>query len=344
MENNNLLGAEMVPEQKPKKNKMFKIIGAVIASILAVIVGVVVLQPQIIDYVSCSLKSNAEEQLLCLQDLTVLNAGKKADNIFKNYASELYSKGDYVAVKEFFDAYYSRTPMSKNDVNGVITDETLKEYFVNVNYQYVMDNKDNAGILMHYRDVLGKYDEKYYQEINDYIYSYFVENIAKGTTDAHNYFNQRYQNSQSLDDYKLLLTSLHYEVANYCDLAKTTIDADDTIFASYGFKTFYDFYNVMKENSLDEDILYNQCYDQIRLVGTWKGGGYTFTMERNGDINYNLPWFDYGDYYRLYNHEIVLVKDSDQSTKQLFTIGFVNDQNIIVYCHDDGSIIGLIKK
>lgn len=70
------------------------------------------------------------------------------------------------------------------------------------------------------------------------------------------------------------------------------------------------------------------------LRGTWNGNGYYFTMNDEGSISYNLPWFDYGDYYKISNGEVLLFpKNKENSTKKLFFIEAITPDCIEVFCY-----------
>lgn len=61
-------------------------------------------------------------------------------------------------------------------------------------------------------------------------------------------------------------------------------------------------------------------------------------MDKDGHISYNLPWFDYGDYYTIQDGELVLYPEKDKSaTKTMYTIVALTPNQIQIYCHKDGS-------
>jgi len=85
-------------------------------------------------------------------------------------------------------------------------------------------------------------------------------------------------------------------------------------------------------------LLSNDAMAQEFLRGRWTGGGYYFNMTEEGQINYNLPWFSYGDHYRITNGEVQLYyEDSENKTRSLFYIEASSPTCISVFCYQDGS-------
>ena len=90
------------------------------------------------------------------------------------------------------------------------------------------------------------------------------------------------------------------------------------------------------ENTADV-LLRNQAFAEIFLKGTWKSGNYYFTMEENGSISYNLPWFEHGDYYRTeYGAILLYPEENEDDTKILFQITAKTPNCIEVLCYKDG--------
>ncbi len=81
-------------------------------------------------------------------------------------------------------------------------------------------------------------------------------------------------------------------------------------------------------------ILANDFYAQYFLLGNWKGDSKYFKMDDDGYISYNVPWFNYGDYYRIENGKILFFKkDSPEITKTLFEITIINQNCIQILSH-----------
>ncbi len=87
-----------------------------------------------------------------------------------------------------------------------------------------------------------------------------------------------------------------------------------------------------------ELLLSNYQIAQDFLTGRWKGDGYYLKMRDDGHISYNLPWFDYGDYYTIVDGTVLLYPENDPwNKKALFDITAITPDCIEVYCHKNGT-------
>lgn len=88
------------------------------------------------------------------------------------------------------------------------------------------------------------------------------------------------------------------------------------------------------------DILLSEnLYAIAFLEGTWKtsDGYYFFTMKNNGLTSYNLPWFDYGDYYEIADGTYFLYLESDPTNRRaLYTFIPITANCLDIYCHKNG--------
>lgn len=81
------------------------------------------------------------------------------------------------------------------------------------------------------------------------------------------------------------------------------------------------------------------------LEGTWTNGNIYFTMQENGNTSYNLPWFDYGDYYSIEDGVLFNYVDGKYETdrRNLFEFTILSWDSISVYCYKDGSTYALYR-
>ncbi len=97
-----------------------------------------------------------------------------------------------------------------------------------------------------------------------------------------------------------------------------------------------------------EDLIFgNAEYTSKFLTGTWKtsDGKYYFTMKSDGNTTYNLPWFDYGEYYRIENGDYLLYYEKDpDNTRTLFSFEIVTKDIINIYCYKDYTSYRLIRQ
>ena len=103
-------------------------------------------------------------------------------------------------------------------------------------------------------------------------------------------------------------------------------------------KTIEDLAGMFYFEDTAQVLLSNKVVAEEFLRGTWKGGGYYFTMDKEGDISYNLPWFSYGDYFTISNGEVLLYpENNEKNTRPLFYIEATSPTSISVYCYKDCS-------
>ena len=83
-----------------------------------------------------------------------------------------------------------------------------------------------------------------------------------------------------------------------------------------------------------ELVVRDRIFGHTFLVGNWTGNGKHFTMNSEGQISYNLPYFRYGDYYTIQDGAIVLFPEDDEdATKPLFFITVYTEDCIEVFCY-----------
>lgn len=96
------------------------------------------------------------------------------------------------------------------------------------------------------------------------------------------------------------------------------------------------------------DLIFgNADYTEKFLTGTWRtgDGNYYFTMKSDGNTTYNLPWFDYGEYYRIENGDYLLYYEKDpDNTRTLFSFEIVTKDIINIYCYKDYTSYRLIRQ
>lgn len=82
-----------------------------------------------------------------------------------------------------------------------------------------------------------------------------------------------------------------------------------------------------------EVVLYNQAAAKWFLLGTWENGEYSFTMYPNGEIDCDLPWIEYGDYYRIEKGELLLYPENQPAqTKPAFRFQASTVDRMEIYC------------
>lgn len=83
------------------------------------------------------------------------------------------------------------------------------------------------------------------------------------------------------------------------------------------------------------------------LLGKWRtnDASYYFQMTEDHYASYNLPRFDYGDYYRLENGDYLLYPDGhEDESRAMFHFYPITSTCMQVYCYKDGSFYTLYKQ
>ena len=103
--------------------------------------------------------------------------------------------------------------------------------------------------------------------------------------------------------------------------------------------------NLIGFEDASELLVKNQKIAQQFLTGTWQGEGKYFTMKSDGYINYNLPYFNYGYYYRIENGIVLIYPKNDYtSTKKLFGITVISEDCILILAYQNHRTYTLYRK
>jgi hypothetical protein len=227
-----------------------------------------------------------------------------------------------------------------------IGNESVKNRYVDSLYKKALNDKGSATKLTNDRKTISWYDaSEYYKELSNLLFNCYKP--ESGWRENLNYYKNEYGNAKSPyyhspELQKNSILALYYRYKN----------------ESYGYK-YYDaegnyyndvetFYKALKGVTSSKSILFDSIFDEMLLTGYWSGSGYYFRMYENGNngkhISYNLPWFDYGDYYGLEDHIIYLFpKNNESARKNLFKFSFINATKVDVYCYQNGKTYTLTK-
>lgn len=107
-----------------------------------------------------------------------------------------------------------------------------------------------------------------------------------------------------------------------------------------------------------EVLVCGQTVAELFLNGIWKGDGKYFRMKDNGDISYNIPWFDFGDYYYIKDGNLIFYKEmsiteiasaytngnSNDYEKKLFRFTVVNEDCITVHAYKNNKNYTLYRQ
>lgn len=103
--------------------------------------------------------------------------------------------------------------------------------------------------------------------------------------------------------------------------------------------------NIFDFEDASEVLLSNHGIAKKFLEGIWRGNGFYFSMTTSGEITYNLPWFDYGDYYRIENGDLLLYpKNQEHKTRTLFSMTAITPDCMEFYCHKNNKTYTLNRQ
>ncbi len=197
-------------------------------------------------------------------------------------------------------------------------------------------------------DRLAALDEGAANGIDLEIREMYAALTEEGSTAFVHYWKDRYDEKGDGEAYDYFILSVHnifssdMQRMEYAAFSGETGFYPDEQFPEL-FSDIDDFFEAL-ESSAFSDRREDQCYDPLRLKGRWSGSGFFFYLEDDGSITYNLPWFDFGDYYYIFDHQILLHSLSTGEERPLFEITFISDTEIEIYCYKDGSTHTLTKE
>lgn len=238
-----------------------------------------------------------------------------------------YRKGSYLLLEEenFAEAYKIFTQLKREKYDGAeeMQKETRylwaiskieNEDYIGAYYQ-LTDIQDYADV----REILSALEEVIYAEGQDLYYN-------EKYTDAKDRFNcvTFYKDSKK---YIILIGAHTSDKWTASDsMVKSLIDI------------FY-------FEDAAELLISTQAFGEKFLLGTWRGDGYYFTMEGDGHISYNLPWFSYGDYYRIEDSIMLLYPENNyNNTKELFAFSALTPDCIEVFCYQNNRTYTLYRQ
>lgn len=295
----------------------------------------------------------AADSLLFMPSITKLHDAKLVEYID---AGQLLADGKYVEAHATFIELY-----------GYMNAEELAK---ESNYHYAMlladaNYYDNALYIMKalsnegYKDAEDKVKEIQYRqgmyffiERGEPVTAYKKLDALRGYSDVNDVLalleETIYAEGQSLyyDGEYHSAEKLFSVISSYEDSAKYI-----TLISAHTVKD-WDVTDQLVESLIDilyfedasEVLLSTQEIGERFLRGTWTGYDYHLIVNDDGSIEYTLPWFYYGDYYRIEDGAILVYpEDNKNATKTLFSITIVSSDCIDVFCHRDNKTYTLHK-
>jgi len=80
------------------------------------------------------------------------------------------------------------------------------------------------------------------------------------------------------------------------------------------------------------------------LEGSWTGLNCFFTVDEEGYLDYNLPYYDYGDYYIIEESRMLVYPEKDvTATKAFFRFTIISEDCIEIYAYNGGQTYKLYR-
>ncbi len=266
-----------------------------------------------------------------------------------------YRKAAYLANQNSFDdaIYIYHEIKSYKDSATLIDDTTFRKAC------YLSDNGDyNQALAIlqdlstkNYPEADDKIAELYYEWGNalisqeKYLDAYDKLNLAGDYLDTK-------QIIVDLKDYIYYLAIDYYHSAQYVE-SQQCLESIGNYLDSNAYLTLIDAHLVFEPHfNLDayinfkseklwqligfEDaaqlLVSDQGWAALFLLGTWRGDSRYFIMKADGSIRYDIPWINYGDYYRIEDGLVLLYKEeSFDKTVPLYKITVVSESCIQIF-------------
>lgn len=130
---------------------------------------------------------------------------------------------------------------------------------------------------------------------------------------------------------------------SYFEVVGTHLDSEAYLTLIKAYRSFGGYFSTGVEVSdlvhligfenTSELIMANQLFAKDFLMGTWRGDSRYFEMDDEG-ITYNLPWINYGDYYKIEDGILFLYKeDQENKARPQYTITILDKDCIRIFAH-----------
>ena len=93
-------------------------------------------------------------------------------------------------------------------------------------------------------------------------------------------------------------------------------------------------------------LLYDDEIATEYLQGEWRSDDrrWLFIMYEDGSIRYNVPWYDYGDFYRIEYGDVLLYPADDyDNTQKLYSFRLEGPDRLKLFCYKDAAVYYLSR-
>lgn len=281
----------------------------------------------------------AKEILSRLKEEGYEGAGDKLNEVVYAQAESVLEKGDRLSAIVLFER------LAEEEYSD--SAERAVELLTDLAREYAQAKKisETADLI----ERIGKLDPGAAEQIDLEVREMYAALTEEGSTAFVHYWKDRYDAGDS-EAYDYFIFSVHNVLSSdmqrsgFAPFPGTTGLYPDQQFPEL-FSNIDDFYAALLRTQF-ADAREDQCYDALRLEGEWSGGGYGLKLYKDHGyltLSYSLPWFDFGEYYYIFDHEIILVDITTGEERPLFRLTFISDTELEVYCYKDGSTHTLYK-
>lgn len=234
----------------------------------------------------------------------------------------LFRKCSYlIETGEFHEALLLLRDLKKQGYEGA--DERIHEaYYVwgkaaieEEDYLTAHDKLKKAEGFADSDSILNDLQEVIYYSAVDY---YHVEN-----------YDSAYENFSRIEGY--------LDTNAYLTLCKAHIN--------YPFYAYEDLEPLIGFEDASDLIMINPFTAEKFLLGSWRGDGRYFRMREDGYITFDIPWFNYGDYYMISDGIIQFYREKTPNiTKKFFAIKIISKDCISIYAYKNGRTYMLLRQ
>jgi len=304
-------------EKRPKSKKeiiLFSVLGAVVV-LLGIYFGT---------YFAARSKARAwdyasAQKLLLVPAVTRLHDPKLEPYI---HAGLLFDQGEYAKAEKAFDS------LAQDNYLNAVEEKKYSTYYAGLEK---IDNMNIDG----YRDIETLAQEGFplaveaLPGVKEVVYQKGIELYRQGSSISKYYFVELDSYRRSIDYLTLIDAKYNYVTNNYLSVVKLI-----------GFE--------------DADKIILDVYNEKFLKGTWKtsDGRYSFSMSKNGDTSYTLPYLEMSNsyydiedgIYYLYKKDVAIMLTGEYERKNVFRFTIIDANTINVYCYKDGSTHKLYRQ
>ena len=241
------------------------------------------------------------------------------DQIAYQKAKDFVSKGDYLSAEKTL-----ATIEDTDRFDIVSVSEDILAFQIESSFSKYNSSDAVAGIMQLQQTNKSRASTLISQHISE-IYNYAVTQYQQShVSESAKVFGLLSSDYQRTSDY-LVLIEAHRLISNDSNRVRIHYSSTKQSIAPALIK-------LAGFEDAGEMLLNDQEFAKAFLCGYWTGGGYYFNMKEDGHITYNVPYFEFGNYYRIEDGEVLLFpKDDNSNTKMLYKLTVISENCIEIF-------------